>query len=162
MRRRASFSRCGQYRYSLSRSWDLSLPELMLVGLNPSRANGVTDDPTIRRCMGLAQFWGYGGFTIVNLFSWCTPYPAELRVQPDPIGPRTNQVILRTARKSEEIVLMWGNHGQHLERAERVLELLRPYPLRCIGQTATGAPRHLLYARRDAKLIRFKKALAQV
>jgi len=156
MRRRASFSRCGQYRYSLSRSWDPLLPELMLVGLNPSRADGVADDPTIRRCIGLTQFWGYGGFTIVNLFSWCTPYPAELRVQRDPIGPGTNRAILRTARRSEDIVLMWGNNGQHLERAEQVLELLRPFSLRCIGQTVTGAPRHLLYARRDAALIRYK------
>ncbi|MBX2824398.1 MAG: DUF1643 domain-containing protein [Gammaproteobacteria bacterium] len=159
MRRLASFSRCKRYRYSLTRSWNPSLPKLMLVGLNPSRADARTDDPTIRRCIGLSDYWGYGSFTIVNLFSWCSPYPGDLRRQADPVGPGTNQAIRRTALQAEDIVLMWGNHGQHRDRADQVLQILQGYSLRCIGQTATGAPRHLLYARKDASLVGFNRSV---
>ena len=36
-------------RFALWRIWDNSLDALLFIGLNPSRANGVQDDPTIRR-----------------------------------------------------------------------------------------------------------------
>ncbi len=40
------------------------------VMLNPSTADHVHDDPTIRRCMGFARAWGYGGIAVVNLYAW--------------------------------------------------------------------------------------------
>jgi hypothetical protein len=36
---------------------------VMFIGLNPSIADGETDDPTIRRCKAFVRSWGYGGFT---------------------------------------------------------------------------------------------------
>ncbi len=59
----AIFSECKKYRYLLWRIWDRSKPLVMFIGLNPSIADGETDDPTIRRCKAFVRSWGYGGFT---------------------------------------------------------------------------------------------------
>ena len=161
MLRTASFSRCGRYRYSLTRIWDESRPGVLLIGLNPSKADAQQDDPTIRRCIGLARSWGFGRFVIVNLFALCSPSPAVLRAVDDPIGPRSNRVIRTKAQLADQVVLMWGNHGRLYGRDQAVLDLLPELPLHCIGQTAVGAPRHLLYARRDAALQPFDQSDGQ-
>ena len=51
----AMISADGQYRYRLWRTWDPSLHKLVWVMLNPSTADGQTDDPTIRRCISVAK-----------------------------------------------------------------------------------------------------------
>lgn len=57
----AVFSACRKYRYSLHRTWDRENRKCMFIGLNPSIADEVVDDPTIRRCIRYAKEWGYGG-----------------------------------------------------------------------------------------------------
>ncbi|MGB1439119.1 MAG: DUF1643 domain-containing protein, partial [Luminiphilus sp.] len=76
MQRSAGFSRCGGYRYWLKRQWS-TLPGVTLVGLNPSSADARKDDATLRRVIGFARDWGFGAVTVVNLFAWRTPRPAE-------------------------------------------------------------------------------------
>ena len=61
MQRSAIMSDCGAYRYELRRIWDSSLPILLWVGLNPSTADHINDDPTNRRIAGFSKNWGYGG-----------------------------------------------------------------------------------------------------
>lgn len=45
----------SSYRYSLTRVWDESLPSVTFVLLNPSTADDVELDPTLRRCIGFAR-----------------------------------------------------------------------------------------------------------
>src|SRR5688500_9378076 len=66
----ADFSKCRNYRYCLYRFWDFSKPKVMCIGLNPSTANGETDDPTIRDLTRITQHLGYGGFYMMNLFAF--------------------------------------------------------------------------------------------
>lgn len=78
-KRTAVLSPCGRYRYSLTRTWDSDPSEqekenghsrrLVFVLLNPSTADGRTDDPTVRRCTAFARDWGYEGVVLVNLFA---------------------------------------------------------------------------------------------
>ena len=49
MRKSAILSDCGAYRYELRRTWDDQLPVLLWIGLNPSTADHLQDDPTNRR-----------------------------------------------------------------------------------------------------------------
>jgi len=63
----------GDYRYHLWRTWDETRPRLLWVMLNPSTADGETDDPTVRRCIGFSKGWGYGSIEIVNLFAYRPP-----------------------------------------------------------------------------------------
>jgi len=45
----AKFSLCRLYRYTLWRKWIGGKGYAMVIGLNPSTADEVTDDPTVRR-----------------------------------------------------------------------------------------------------------------
>jgi len=55
MNHAADVSECGLFRYSLTREWFPALPPLGFVMLNPSTADAIADDPTIRRCVGFAR-----------------------------------------------------------------------------------------------------------
>ena len=75
----AKFSDCRKYRFVLWRIWDYSLETIMFIGLNPSTANEVKQDNTINRIKGLTKDLGYGGFYMLNLFTFITAYPKELK-----------------------------------------------------------------------------------
>jgi hypothetical protein len=74
------------YRYHLSRSWESSSPLVAFVMLNPSTADAHQDDPTLRRCIGFAQRWGYGRRAGVNRCAYRATNPAVLRQVADPVG----------------------------------------------------------------------------
>ena len=74
-----------KYRYSLWRIWDKEKPIFTFVGLNPSTADHVQDDPTITHCINFAKSWG-GGIYMANLFAYRATDPQEMMSQDDPIG----------------------------------------------------------------------------
>ncbi|MEB3233061.1 MAG: DUF1643 domain-containing protein [Leptolyngbyaceae bacterium] len=157
----AIFSPCHRYRYVLWRSWNLSQPTILFIGLNPSTADVVTNDPTIRRCIGFAQAWGYGRLIITNLFAYRTPQPQVLRQVADPIGPDTDAWIKRLCRETialtakinstcngeDRIMAIWGNAGGWQGRDRAILTLIRPIvpQLYCLKVTQQGQPAHPLY-----------------
>jgi len=143
----ASFSACGHYRWWLERLWQPEAPRLLFIGLNPSRADGQRDDPTLRRLLGFAQRWGYGSFEVLNLFARISPSPAVLRRAADPVGPQTDAWIRQrlAAQPEASLWLGWGNHGAWRDRDRAVLPLLAGRPLWVLGLTASGHPRHPLY-----------------
>lgn len=138
------------YRYRLWRIWHRTRPIAVWCMLNPSTASEITDDPTIRRCLGFAQCWGCGGILIVNLFAARATDPRTLATAPDPIGPENDDHLRWAASASATpLICAWGAHplAQHGERANRVQALLRQAgrSLACLGTTAHGHPRHPLY-----------------
>ncbi|MFM7469936.1 MAG: DUF1643 domain-containing protein [Nodosilinea sp.] len=152
--RRANFDPSGQYRYWLERQWQGEAPILSVVMLNPSRADGAVDDPTLRRMMDLAQHWGFGVLVVVNLFAYRTPHPRQLRQVVDPVGVANDQALVTAAALANRLLLAWGNGGGWRHRDRQVLNLLQPYRQKwsAIGYNQTGQPRHPLYARRDVTL----------
>ena len=58
-----------------TRVWDETLPTMTFVLLNPSTADAVDLDPTLRRCVNFSKRDGYGGMKIVNLYAYRTPSP---------------------------------------------------------------------------------------
>ena len=68
-RKSATLSECGLYRYDLWRTWATG-PHVTFVMCNPSTADAEIDDPTIRRCIGFAQEWGFAGLVVVNLYAY--------------------------------------------------------------------------------------------
>ena len=150
----AAFSACGHYRWWLQRRWAAERPVLLFVGLNPSRADGRHNDPTLRRLIGFASTWGYGGLEVLNLFARISASPAVLRRAADPVGPHTDAWIRRRLRAQPQAPLWlgWGNHGPWRGRDRAVLALLAGRRLLCLGCTASGQPRHPLYLPATAPL----------
>ncbi len=141
------------YRYWLARVWDLELPILVWVMLNPSTADAALDDPTIRRCMSFARDTGHGGILVVNLFARRTKSPEVMRAADDPIGPDNDVWLMRAFKRAAEtggkVVAAWGVHGQFQDRDYAVANLAdrAGVTLLCLGKTQGGDPRHPLYVK---------------
>jgi hypothetical protein len=139
----AVFSTDRQYRYALWRNWDKRGKRVLFVGLNPSTADENTDDPTIRRCVGFARDWGYGGVLMGNLFAFRATRPRDLRLSQDPVGRRNDRWLEALSRNAGMILACWGNHGLFMNRQE----IFRGrYPdIHCLAINRTGTPAHPLY-----------------
>lgn len=152
----AIFDATGQYRYWLGREWEQTAPRVGFVMLNPSRADAVVDDPTIRRCVGFARSWGYGSLEVVNLFAYRSPSPKILNQVSDPVGQENDRTLQAFGQRVDRIILAWGNWGKLQERDRAVLELFNSSLLYCLGITKLGQPCHPLYLKADLQPIRFR------
>lgn len=139
----ASFSNCRKHRYSLWRIWDKEKPLIMFIGLNPSTAKEDADDPTIRRVKSFAASWGFGGFYMMNLFSYVTPYPAQLSHFEDPVDGANLFQLKQVGKICSEVIFAWGSFPE----ARHVAEEIKPlFPgAKALIVNSDGSPRHPLY-----------------
>jgi len=150
--RRAIFSPCGRYRYTLYRQWREGTGRCVFVLLNPSTADEQQDDPTIRRCIGYARRWGFAELVVVNLFAWRSTDPTVLAILDDPVGPDNDKWIDDSIRMADRVVVGWGNRGKLRGRGRAVLDRLQAtlkFPV-CFRLTDEGQPVHPLYQLLDA------------
>ncbi|WP_313522440.1 DUF1643 domain-containing protein [Shinella sp.] len=141
----AILSDCGQYRYRLERRWDSGLPLVAFIMLNPSTADAEQDDPTIRRCIGFAKTWGYGGLVVGNLFALRSTDPKALYGHADPIGRDNDAHLLSIAGECHQVIAAWGTHGALGSRGAEVATMLNGFNLSLLKRTAGGFPGHPLY-----------------
>lgn len=160
MRGWANFDKTGVYRYTLHRRWDAEPGSMTRAGgrvcfclLNPSTADARVLDPTLKRCLGFAQRWGFGHMEVVNAFALRSTRPAALRKHRDPIGPGNDRAIVRAAKRADLVVIGWGTHAGLDDRHDAVLGLLRGVcePV-CWDKTKDGYPKHPLYLRSDCSV----------
>ena len=150
----AFFSKNRIYRYALWRTWDESLPKVLFIGLNPSTADEIQDDPTNRRCKRYAQDWGYGGYIMSNIFGYRSTNPKKLTTIKDPIGPDNNYWLKKLHKEAELTIGAWGNHGKLLNRGKEIINLIDN--LYCLKITKEGHPSHPLYLHSKLKPVIFK------
>lgn len=157
----AVFSRCRAYRYALWRTWNPDCPKrIVYVGLNPSQADEHHNDATVRRCIGFAQGFGYGGLWLVNLFAYCATHPADLARAQVPIGSgnrRWLDAVISAAGHDDQLVAAWGNHGRLAGassrfRARYLKDRSRNTDWYCFGTTQRAEPLHPLYLPADSRL----------
>jgi hypothetical protein len=142
----------GPYRYLLWREWEMDAPmvktsPLLFIMLNASTADGKTDDPTIRKCVGFARLWGYRKLIVANEFGGRATKPKDLFKMEDPIGPHNSHYIREALETAGRVVCAWGANGGWLNQDAAVIRLLdeqgiQPYAL---GITKHGFPWHPLY-----------------
>jgi hypothetical protein len=157
VRKDASLSDDGLYRYDLTRTWGDG-GRLVFVMLNPSTADASVDDPTIRRCMGFAQREEYDGIHVVNLYALRATDPDELRRHPDPYGPDNHAAVWGavTSHLTVGVCVAWGAHPMAVDHP--MIDTLRELSdytgieLQCLGKTKAGAPKHPLYIKADKDL----------
>lgn len=154
----ATISECGRYRYALERRIpDVIGPNLTWLMLNPSTADAMKDDPTIRKVVGFTRRNGYGVALVVNLFALRETHPKNVRAQlADAEGEHNCAAIMQAAEISDAVVCAWGAQQWAREQARRVLEWLAEHPrekpirLLCLGTTKDGDPLHPLMPSYDA------------
>ena len=153
----AVLSADGKYRYSLTREWG-QYRRMLFVMLNPSTADAEVDDPTIRRCIGFAEREQCDSIEVVNLYAYRARDPMELKQQLDPEGPLNPRHVIEAQNRAEVIVAAWGAQARfHLSRHYR-RQLSDPY---VFGLTKFGFPRHPLYVKADAPLVRWSEVEAR-
>lgn len=156
-RRYATFSDCLNYRYFLDIFWDAELPTLQAIGLNPSTADEMRDDHTVRKLKKLARKWGYGSLCMTNLFAFRATEPKVMKAQADPVGDANMASLLAAGKRASTILCAWGNHGSHRMQSTTVLaELRRHFPekLHYLRLTKQQQPEHPLYIPESTPLSR--------
>jgi hypothetical protein len=147
----------GVYRYRLSRTW-ADGKRCAFVMLNPSTADGMKDDPTIRRCTGFAQTLGFGGYTVVNLFALRATDPAVMLAQPDAVGPENHKFLAIAMVAADRVFAAWGGtHKRVIAQAEAVRALAQKtgVPLDALKLSKNGTPCHPLYLPGDLTPVRY-------
>ena len=120
-----------------------------MIGLNPSTADEVEDDPTLIRCINFAKSWGYGGVCMTNLFAYRATDPNDMKAAADPVGASNNRWLTRLAKEAGIVVAAWGNDGNYLNRASQIKNKIPD--LYCLKMNKSGEPAHPLYLRAELK-----------
>jgi hypothetical protein len=150
----AVLSPCEKYRYELWREWDKSKPCVMFVMLNPSTADALKDDPTIRRCMNFAKNWGYGSIKVGNIFAFRSSNPKDLKVPSTELdyfhADQNAQYLNKMAYESKTVICAWGNPP-----IDFVSPLSGLSKLCHLGLTKKNNPRHPLYLKGETTPIEY-------
>lgn len=147
----AELSLCDRYRYHLQRTWEATGPRICFIMLNPSTADALEDDATIRVCKGRATHMGYTGIDVVNLFALRSTNPANLYrgswiISEGGAPDRNDEFIERYARAAPLVICAWGKHGALLDRGTIVLRCLRRWGIKpmALRLNKDGSPAHPL------------------
>lgn len=150
------------YRYTFSCAWDDTRGKVTFVMLNPSTADKIYSDPTLRRCANFSKSWGYGGFYAVNLFAYRATSPKELKNAAakgvDLVGKDNDRYIIECAKKGVKVVFSWGQSFKgnlFSHRVNEVRQLLPEIDPYCIELTKDGIPRHPLMLKAGLGLKKF-------
>lgn len=152
--RGAVISKCGKYRFQLWRIWDESKPLILWIMHNPSTADAIKDDPTIRRIISFSKSWGYGGIYVGNLFPYRATDPKELMNKDfSEIAPLDN---IRHTKVMEshcsEFVLAYGNP---IVKASSPIFFNEKW--KALNVTKLGNPCHPLYLKSNCTLKKFNE-----
>lgn len=161
MDRSAQISVCKRYRFSLTRTWDTWQDRACIIMLNPSTADALKDDATIRALIRLLTLLDYGSFEVVNLFAWRATCPAALKTVEDPIGEVNDSYIFNSIKKCDIAVCAWGANPFVVQskRGIAVRDLIYcvgkvPW---CFGTTKSSAPKHPLYLKTGTTLEQYNE-----
>lgn len=148
----ARFSDCEKYRYTLTRTWDHSKGKVVFIGLNPSTADEMKNDPTVTRMINFAKSWGFGTITVCNLFAYRATFPEDLKKAKDPIGQETDFWLNEEIETSDRIIAAWGNHGTFNNRSKEIIKILPKDKTYLFELTKASEPKHVLYLSSKATL----------
>lgn len=139
----ADFSHDKSRRYRLWRIWDLEKPKALCIGLNPSKANGEKNDATIRILIKMLMKLGYGGFYMMNCWTYITSKPEMLQI--DESSNSFNDAFIKiTASECQDVIFAWGDFKVIKEKG-RDKELISMFPnAKCFGKSKSGSPLHPL------------------
>lgn len=136
--------------------------------LNPSTADALVDDPTIRKCVQFAKLFGSEGLIVVNLFAWRATDPGELyRLEhgTDLEGRENHAYVVKACEIAAmpepvditkpnsrlhipgRVVCGWGTQPIAKRQSKTVLGWVDQSgaDLQCLQRNFDGSPKHPLY-----------------
>jgi len=153
----ASFSDDRAYRFELWRDTGIEYgpkggPVAVIIGVNPSDAGEIENDPTITKDIGFAMRWGCAHMLKVNAYAFVATDPDDMRKAfaqgINIVGPDNNGVIRRACGVAlltkGKLVVAWGKNITP-ERQKEIYETIIRYcgvvPM-CLGINKDGTPKH--------------------
>lgn len=150
----AYFSHDNKFRFVLWRIWDDTKPKVMYVGLNPSTANATKNDNTITKLVKVSKHNGFGGFYMLNLYSYVTPYPECLKGNWEIMDGINNKHLLDFSGKASKVVFCWGNFKESQEKASELKHAFQQEAW-CLFKNKNGSPKHPLYCKDETQIIKY-------
>lgn len=163
LRRDARFTETnlGLHRLILTREWGTCQRLAVCIGLNPSIADHVSDDPTIKAMYGHCDAWDRERLVMINLFTLVATEPKDMLKHHEPEVAGHSEVWQTLFEKPEPkllVVAAWGAHGVLNDQDKKAMAWLNYWNIKpaCLGTNANGTPKHPLYIRRGEPLIPYQ------
>lgn len=150
MKRRVVFSECGLYRYLLEHDFGGTGPVISLGMVNPSKADGEKNDPTMTKVDGFAMRMGASKVLVWNLCALINKDVKALAIAADPIGPENDAYIAKAIKGADIHIVAWGPLSKLPKplrtRWHAVVDVLNEAGAKpmCWGTAPDGQPRHPL------------------
>lgn len=123
----------------------------LFIGINPSKADSIIPDPTIKKIIGFANYNRYDGWFVVNIYPQRSTNPTDLHKKLDISIVKKNKKIIEKLLRDVQInaiVACWGRliisryflRGILLDIVK--LKGLDKNKWVCIGKTLDGTPKH--------------------
>lgn len=162
----AILSPCGLYRYRLERTVGMTGPVFAFFGINPSTADATEDDATVRKWIGFTKTWGGSRFIVGNVSPYRSTDVRQLaNVTPWLHIERDNWVHLEAIVKAADVLVpCWGDRGKVPRVMHNSIDRLRDWllttgkPVKHLGLTKSGDPKHPLMLGYDTPLLSWKDA----
>lgn len=145
----AVISPCERYRYVLRRRWKPG-PTILWILHNPSVADAIIPDPTLRKGVGFSDRWGFGALVYGNLFALRATDSKEVPKAGlvAAIGPENDHWLDLLIGEHEHVILAWGalNPKMVEQRMPALAALLEKHhrAVWCLGTSQHGQPLHPL------------------
>lgn len=132
---------------------------LFVVGLNPSTATSDTPDPTMQSVLRIAEYNGYDGFIMINLYPKRATQPYNLPKEFDKELHESNLQTIQKLLEGRNEINVWLAYGANANRRdylipcfEDIVKVFAPYNPKWFyinTLTKEGFPPHPLYQKVD-------------
>ncbi len=157
----AVFSADGRHRPLMRRWLGDAFPDrhLLFIGMNPSTADAIVNDPTCAREWTFTLREGFSGMVKANVGDYRATDPKMLLAPGVVVSSPDNLPTIRAAAaRADKVILCHGKLNRALAPAGRALVNALTddgVDLWCFGTNADGSPKHPLYLRADTPLMRW-------
>ena len=147
LKSKAIFSDDKKHRLLLHKEWDKNKPTATIILINPNTADTLNVDTTTMLIINNLNKLGFGSADIVNMYSRIAlKLYFRFNSDNDLLDSENDEIILKSAEKSDKIIIAWGSVGNNSQRVKnrqkKILEMLVDYNDKiCIitdGETSKG------------------------
>ena len=146
----AIISPCETYRYRLERDGP-GIGQTTVIMVNPSTADAVENDATIRKLLGFGRHYDWGRIVVGNLFAYRSKDVKALATSADPVGPDNDGHLMDMMREADRLVVAWGPAAKLPQRLRgryrgilEIAHMVSRRPMSIGAPAKDGHPRHPL------------------